>query len=156
MHTKLCKALFQSSTVLIWTIIMVYTFTFALYHSFSTRQSERSFRKENLMTSPIFPIQSLRAIGSHWKYINMAYGNLHGLSFPQTWYHAPPFSFDSRHTSHCLTCKAYHAAVFLMQVFLSGQSSPPNSLLGLVNSYSSQLSSMAISLEKSSPISPTW
>ena len=129
---------------------MVYAFTFVLYHSFSTRRSERSFRKENLMMSYLPPSNlysksNRKPLKVHkhglWE---PTWSSLHLLLNPHTWYHVPPFFFDSRHTffnsRHIIVLPARNTMLqfFHMEVFLSGsQSSPPSSLLlGLGNFYS--------------------
>lgn len=84
-----------------------------------------------------------KSVGSHWRYINLAYGNLHGLSFiylsvltPDTMF---LLSFLTQDTPVIvLPAKNTMLQFFHKQVFLSrSQFSPPSSLLlGRGNSYS--------------------
>lgn len=125
---------------------MVYDFTLALYHSFSTRRSDPLGRRIWWchIPSPSTPNLNLYC-KSNGKLLKLhkhdlwepAWSILHLLLCLHTWYHVPPFSFDSRHTGHCLTCKEHHAAPFPHATLPESQSSLPSCLLpGLVNSYS--------------------
>lgn len=148
MHTKVCKALFSSSTVLIRTTMMVYAFIHALYHSCFTRQSDPLGRRIWWchIPSPSTPNFNLyfksngKLSETHkhdlWE---PTWSILHLLLNLYIWHHAPPFSFDPRHTVIVLPAKNTMLYFFHMQLFLKVSplpSLPSCLLLGLVNSYS--------------------